>query len=372
MPRLIWVFDGRNGHFCSFGHEAAQMLNLRILCEKYLQHQQNLYHVFKNAFKWYGMKAYGHLWGNSRSYESLKICMTRPNVQFCSMTAQETGSITEGVWQGCLLSPTPFDIFLERIMCETLDDHEGSVSIGGGGAAYYQFPLADDIVVKKEAVVLIDRLDTITARYKIEIGPDKAKVMPNNPNGFQTDQDKWSETRSSREFQVPGMSLLMMDPNPEIFFPGLPKRQQLYLDWRSYGGTRSSRLLLRLSWCWHLSYPPSLCMWELDFDKNSKEGSKPLRCDDIGDLWTFPANITWRARRLTAESVMQLEYVMISSPWWRNGNSYGMATSQYLLAWWRQFCTGHWKEQEGEEDGRRYGKIASKDEQESCFEIPWG
>ena len=30
-----------------------------------------------------------------------------------------------------LLSPTLFNIFLQRIMCEALDDHEGNVSIGG-------------------------------------------------------------------------------------------------------------------------------------------------------------------------------------------------------------------------------------------------
>ena len=30
-----------------------------------------------------------------------------------------------------ILSPFLFDIFLERIMCEALDDHEDSISIGG-------------------------------------------------------------------------------------------------------------------------------------------------------------------------------------------------------------------------------------------------
>ena len=38
---------------------------------------------------------------------------------------------TVGVQQGCLLSPTLFDIFMERIMTDTLEDYEGTVSIGG-------------------------------------------------------------------------------------------------------------------------------------------------------------------------------------------------------------------------------------------------
>ena len=72
-------------------------------------------------------------------------------------------------------------------MCEALDDHEGSVSIGGRLITNFRF--ADDFVVdeekEEEAGVLIDRLDRTTTRYKMEIGPDKTKVMTNNPNGFQ-------------------------------------------------------------------------------------------------------------------------------------------------------------------------------------------
>ena len=72
-------------------------------------------------------------------------------------------------------------------MCEALDDHEGSVSIGGRLITNFRF--TDDIVVnaeeEEEAGVLINCLDSTTTRYKMEIGPDKTKVMTNNPNGFQ-------------------------------------------------------------------------------------------------------------------------------------------------------------------------------------------
>ena len=48
-----------------------------------------------------------------------------------------------GVQQGCLLSPTLFNIFLERIMTDTLEDHEGTVSIRGRIVTNLRF--ADDI-----------------------------------------------------------------------------------------------------------------------------------------------------------------------------------------------------------------------------------
>ena len=77
-------------------------------------------------------------------------------------------------------------------MCEALDDHDGSVSIGGRLITNFYF--ADDTVVnaeeKEEAGVLVDRLDTTTTRYKKEIGPDKTKVMTNNPNGFQRERSR--------------------------------------------------------------------------------------------------------------------------------------------------------------------------------------
>ena len=49
-------------------------------------------------------------------------------------------------------------------MCEVLNDHEGSVSIGG--RLITNFCFADDIVVNAKAEALVDRLDTAATRYK--------------------------------------------------------------------------------------------------------------------------------------------------------------------------------------------------------------
>ena len=90
-------------------------------------------------------------------------------------------------------------------MCEALDDHEGSVSIGGRLITNFRF--ADDIVVntgeEEEAGVLVDRLDTTTTRYKTEIGPDKTSDDKQPKWLPKRDQDKRSEARRSGELQVP-------------------------------------------------------------------------------------------------------------------------------------------------------------------------
>ena len=45
-----------------------QIFNLRILCEKYLQHQQNLYHVFIDFKKAFDRVWHEALWATMRKY----------------------------------------------------------------------------------------------------------------------------------------------------------------------------------------------------------------------------------------------------------------------------------------------------------------
>ena len=89
---------------------------------------------------------------------------------------------TVGVRQGRLFSPTLFNIFLERIMTDASEDHEGTVSIRGRAITNLRF--ADDIDSlageKEELAKLMERLNKVFTAYMDE----KTKLMTNNTSGI--------------------------------------------------------------------------------------------------------------------------------------------------------------------------------------------
>ena len=99
QPQAEEVIAEEQAGFRARRSTMEQIFNLRILWEKYLQHQQNLYHVFIDFKKAFDRVWHKALWATMRKcnintsiMEPLKICMTRLRVQSCSMAAQENGS----------------------------------------------------------------------------------------------------------------------------------------------------------------------------------------------------------------------------------------------------------------------------------------
>ena len=126
---------------------------------------------------------------------------------------------TVGVRQGCLLSPTFFNIFLERIIIDALEGHEGTVSIRGRAITNLRF--ADDIDglagEEEEMVKLVQRLDKASTAYGKEISAVKTKLMTNNTSGINTEikiNGKKLETVTS--FKYLGSVITDEGSKPEI------------------------------------------------------------------------------------------------------------------------------------------------------------
>ena len=174
-----------------------QIFNLRILCEKYLQHQQDLYHVFIDFKKAVDRVWDEALWAIMKKYNiGTNLIQVIKNLYNKATSAVLfNGSIgdwfrtTVGVRQGRLLSPTLFNIFLERIMTDALEDHEGTVSIGGRTISNLRF--ADDIDglagEEEELANLVEPLDKVSTAYGMVISSVKTKLMTHNTSGINTE-----------------------------------------------------------------------------------------------------------------------------------------------------------------------------------------
>ena len=135
---------------------------------------------------------------------------------------------TVRVRQGCLLSPNFFNIFLEWIMSDALEEHDGKVSIDGRNITSQRF--ADDIDAlaeeEQELEALVEILDKICTRYKMEIGAE-TKLMTNSVNSIQKEiKVKGQKLGTVTSFKYLEQLFQMIAPN-QRFSQGLHKPLQL-------------------------------------------------------------------------------------------------------------------------------------------------
>ena len=169
-----------------------QIFNCRVLIEKHLQHQRDLFHNFIDFKKAFDRVWHDGLWKTMRDFgiderlvKVIKALYT--NSSSAVLLNNQLGEFfrtTVGVRQGCLISPVLFNLFLERIMQETLQDHQTSISIGGRPLCNLRF--ADDIDLmggtNGELQDLTNKLVDRAGAYGMEVSTEKSKVMVNSTN----------------------------------------------------------------------------------------------------------------------------------------------------------------------------------------------
>ena len=104
-------------------------------------------------------------------------------------------------------------------MTDALEDHEGTVSIGGRTITNLRF--ADDIDglagEKEELAKLVERLDKASAAYGMEIRTEKSKLMTNNTSGINTEiKVSAHELETATSFKYLGSVITDKGSKPEI------------------------------------------------------------------------------------------------------------------------------------------------------------
>ena len=204
-----------------------QIFNLRILSERYLQHQQDLYNVFIDFKEVFYRVWHAALWATMRLYNIYTNLINAIQNLYDKATSAvcfngSTGGwfrTTVGVRQGCLLSPTLFNIFLERIMADALEDHKSTVSIGSRTISNLLF--ADDIDglagSELELANLMERLDETSTAYGMQISVEKTKLMTNNTNGISSNiRVNGEKLETVQSFKYLGLIVTDKGSMPEI------------------------------------------------------------------------------------------------------------------------------------------------------------
>ena len=79
-------------------------------------------------------------------------------------------------------------MFLERIIADALEDHEGIINIGDKTITNLHFSHDIDGLAEEEEELakLVERLDKVPTAYGMDISAEKTRLVTNNTSGINT------------------------------------------------------------------------------------------------------------------------------------------------------------------------------------------
>jgi len=164
-----------------------QIVNIRNVIEKCREHQLPLYMCFIDYSKAFDCVSHNEMWetmlrmGFPKHLIDLTCKLYKDQESAVRTTNGDTEwfSIGRGLRQGCILSPSFFNVYSEEIMREALEGFEGGVKFGGRKISNLRY--ADDTTLicssRKELMDLLRRVKRASERKGLLLNTKKTKIM---------------------------------------------------------------------------------------------------------------------------------------------------------------------------------------------------
>ena len=137
-PQVERILSDERAGFRKGRSTVEQIFNCRILMERHIESQQDLYRNVIDIKKAFDRVWHDVLWSlltfgiNSNIISMIKsLYCNSSSAVIINNIEGNTFKATVGVRQGCLPSPVLFNVFLEEIIADIQNNHTSSISIGG-------------------------------------------------------------------------------------------------------------------------------------------------------------------------------------------------------------------------------------------------
>ena len=144
---------------------------------------------------------------------------------------------------------TIFKIFLERIMTDTLEDHGGTVSIGGKTVT--NLHVTDGI-----NGLAVEHLNKASTVYGMEISAKKVKLITNTSSINNEIKVNGQKLETVTSFKYLGSVVSDEGSKPEIL-SRVAQTKAVLKGWNQFGTTGAFPSVPRYNWCTPLSHPSS-------------------------------------------------------------------------------------------------------------------